>query len=276
MKIGMFTSGYQRNPLEHCFEDAKRFGYDYIELWGARPHAYAYDLEKGEIEEIKRLIKKYDMPVLGYVPEHNAYPYNFMIGSEIQWEDTMNYLKTCLRMTKEMGAEYMMISPAHSGYLTTYDEMWERLERSVKVLVDEAERLEITLIIETLTPYETNVFKSANDVVQLFNKVKSEYLVGMCDLVPPYVQHESILSYIDKLQEKMVHFHIIDGEMSSDTHLVPGEGTIPLPELFKELKYLGYNKTATIELVTNYINEPRLYARRAIDRVREYMKEAGY
>lgn len=276
MKIGMFTSGYQRNPLEHCFEDAKRFGYDYIELWGARPHAYAYDLEKGEIEEIKRLIKKYDMPVLGYVPEHNAYPYNFMIGSEIQWEDTMNYLKTCLRMTKEMGAEYMMISPAHSGYLTTYDEMWERLERSVKVLVDEAERLEITLIIETLTPYETNVFKSANDVVQLFNKVKSEHLVGMCDLVPPYVQHESILSYIDKLQEKMVHFHIIDGEMSSDTHLVPGEGTIPLPELFKELKYLGYNKTATIELVTNYINEPRLYARRAIDRVREYMKEAGY
>ena len=22
MKLGMFTSGYQRNPLEHCFQDA--------------------------------------------------------------------------------------------------------------------------------------------------------------------------------------------------------------------------------------------------------------
>lgn len=276
MKIGMFTSGYQRNPLEHCFEDAKRFGYDYIELWGGRPHAFAYDLEKGEIDEVKRLIQKYDMPVLGYVPEHNAYPYNFMIGSEIQWQDTMDYLKTCLRMTKELGAEYMMISPAHAGYLTTYDEIWERLERSVRVLVEEAQRLEVTLIIETLTPFETNVFKSANDVVHLFNKVDSEYLVGMCDLIPPYVQHESILAYIDKLQDKMAHFHIIDGEFGQDTHLVPGEGTIPLPELFKELKYMGYNKTATIELVTNYINEPRLYARRAIDRVRDYMKEAGY
>ena len=30
MKIGMFTSGYQRNPLEDCFKDAKRFGYDYL------------------------------------------------------------------------------------------------------------------------------------------------------------------------------------------------------------------------------------------------------
>ena len=45
MKLGMFTSGYQRNPLEHCFQDAKRFGYDFIELWGGRPHAYAPDLK---------------------------------------------------------------------------------------------------------------------------------------------------------------------------------------------------------------------------------------
>ena len=47
MKLGMFTSGYQRNPLEHCFQDAKRFGYDFIELWGGRPHAYAPDLKAG-------------------------------------------------------------------------------------------------------------------------------------------------------------------------------------------------------------------------------------
>lgn len=48
MKIGMFTSGYQRNELEDIFRDAKRFGYDYIELWGARPHAYPFDLKKEE------------------------------------------------------------------------------------------------------------------------------------------------------------------------------------------------------------------------------------
>ena len=36
LKVGMFTSGYQRNPLEHCFMDAKEYGYDYIELWDVR------------------------------------------------------------------------------------------------------------------------------------------------------------------------------------------------------------------------------------------------
>ena len=34
MKLGMFTSGYQYYPLEAAFQDAKRIGYDYIELWG--------------------------------------------------------------------------------------------------------------------------------------------------------------------------------------------------------------------------------------------------
>ena len=106
----MFTYGYQRNPLEHCFQDAKRFGYDFIELWGGRPHAFAPDLKAGEIEEVKRLVDKYEIPVLGYTPEHNAYPYNFMIGSELQRRDAVEYLKICLDVAKELGADYMMIS----------------------------------------------------------------------------------------------------------------------------------------------------------------------
>ena len=44
LELGLFTSGYQRYPLEQAFEDASRFGYDYIELWGGYPHAYVEDL----------------------------------------------------------------------------------------------------------------------------------------------------------------------------------------------------------------------------------------
>lgn len=276
MKLGMFTSGYQRNPLEHCFEDARRFGYDFIELWGGRPHAFAPDLKAGEIENIKRLIDKYEMPVTGYTPEHNAYPYNFMIGSEMQRRDAVEYLKLCLDMAKEMGADYMLVSPAHAGYLATYEEIWERLEKTVRELGDHAEKVGVKLVVEALTPYESNAFKSANDAVELFKRIDSPYVVGMCDLVPPFVQHESILAYLDKLGDKMYHLHIIDGEQGTDSHIVPGEGSIPIPELMKELKEAGYNRTATLELVTGYINEPRLYARRAIDNVRAYMQEAGF
>lgn len=275
LKVGMFTSGYQRNPLEHCFMDAKEYGYDYIELWGGRPHAYAPDLKAGDINEVRRLIEKYEMPVLGYTPEHNAYPYNYMIGSEDQRRDAIDYLKLSLEMAKEMGAEFVLTSPANGGYLATYDQLWSRLEKNIQELGDYAAKLEIKLVVEALTPYESNFFTRANDLVELFRRVDNPYVVGMCDIVPPFVQHESIMAYFDKLGNKMDHMHIIDGENGSDTHLIPGEGNIPIKEMLYEMKRIGYDKTATLELVTNYINEPRFYAKRAIDNMRELMAEAG-
>ena len=275
LKVGMFTSGYQRNPLEHCFMDAKEYGYDYIELWGGRPHAYAPDLKAGDINEVRRLIEKYEMPVLGYTPEHNAYPYNYMIGSEAQRRDAIDYLKLSLEMAKEMGAEFVLTSPANGGYLATYDQLWSRLEKNIQELGDYAAKLEIKLVVEALTPYESNFFTRANDLVELFRRVDNPYVVGMCDIVPPFVQHESIMAYFDKLGNKMDHMHIIDGENGSDTHLILGEGNIPIKEMLYEMKRIGYDKTATLELVTNYINEPRFYAKRAIDNMRELMAEAG-
>ena len=275
LKVGMFTSGYQRNPLEHCFMDAKEYGYDYIELWGGRPHAYAPDLKAGDINEVRRLIEKYEMPVLGYTPEHNAYPYNYMIGSEAQRRDAVDYLKLSLEMAKEMGAEFVLTSPANGGYLATYDQLWSRLEKNIQELGDYAAKLEIKLVVEALTPYESNFFTRANDLVELFRRVDNPYVVGMCDIVPPFVQHESIMAYFDKLGNKMDHMHIIDGENGSDTHMIPGEGNIPIKEMLYEMKRKGYDKTATLELVTNYINEPRFYAKRAIDNMRELMAEAG-
>ena len=114
MKLGMFTSGYQYYPLEAAFQDAKRIGYDYIELWGGRPHAFPLDLKRGGIEQVKKLIEVYEMPVHVYTPERNAYPYNYMIGDSSQRKEAVDYLKTAIEMGKEMGAEYTLISTGHA------------------------------------------------------------------------------------------------------------------------------------------------------------------
>lgn len=274
MKLGMFTSGYQRSPLENCFKDAKRFGYDYIELWGGRPHAYPYDLKAGGILKICRLVEKYEMPVLGYTPEHNGYPYNYMLGTEAMRQEAVAYLKLSMEMAKKMGADYTLISAGHGGYETSCEEIWDRLVRTVKELVDYAEKLEHRLVMEPLTVYETNVINSANDLQKLFRQIPSPWLVGMCDTVVPFSQGESILSYFEKLGNKMYHLHLVDGVRGSDSHMVPGEGNIPLAELIRELKEIGYQGTATIELVTEYLNEPGLYARKAVESVRRMMSMA--
>lgn len=273
MKIGMFTSGYQRNPLEEAFKDAKRFGYDFIELWGARPHAYPFDLKNGAISKIKELIEKYEMPVLAFTPEMNAYPYNIMIGTEAMRKDSVNYVKLSMDMAKEMGADFTLISAGHAGYQATTQGIWERLIKSLKEITDYAEKIQHKVVLEPLTPYESNVVTTANDLVEVFRLISSDYLVGMCDVVPPYVQYESMMSYFNKLGDKMYHVHMIDNDGASDEHIMPGEGKMPLKELLGEIKQIKYDRTMTIELVTSYINEPSLYSRRAINNLKDLLDD---
>ena len=273
MKLGLFTSGYQREPLEHMFQDAARFGYDYIELWGGRPHAYPPDLNRYGTQELRSLSDRYGIPISIFTPELNAYPYNFMLGTEAQRQNCVEYIKQCMDAASALGCQATLISAAHAGNLTSREAIWDRLVRTLQELVPHAERLGQKLILEPLTPYESNTVTSANDLYSVFQAVPSEALVGMCDVAAPFVQHESISAYFDKLGQKMYHMHIVDSSGSDDVHLVPGEGRLPLPELMYELKERDYHGSATIELVTNYLNEPRFYARRAIQNLRQMMQE---
>ena len=161
MKLGMFTCGWQRWPLERAFSGARRLGYDYIELWGGRPHAFAPDLKRGGLREVLALEEKYQMPVAVYTPEHNAYPYNYMLGDRQQWEDCMAYLELCLEMGKALGAEYTLISVGHGGYGASRQALWNRLLESLRRLADAAERLGHKIVLESLTCYESNLCTSA-------------------------------------------------------------------------------------------------------------------
>lgn len=268
MEFGMFTSGYQRLPLERAFADARRFGYDYIELWGGRPHAFPPDLAAGDLDGIRALMNRYGIPVRVYTPEHNAYPYNYMAGSERQRRDALDYLRLALDMGRALGAEYTLISTGHAGESATRREIWDRLILSLRELAHHAETIGHTILLEALTPYETNVCTTATDLAAALEEVDSPALMAVCDIVPPFVGHEPITGYLDKLGPRLRHLHLVDSDGVSDTHLIPGDGAIPLPELLGELRALGYQGRATIELVTNYINDPPLYAKRALDRVR--------
>lgn len=262
MELGMFTSGYQRYPLERAFSDAGRLGYDYIELWGGRPHAFAPDLRLGGVAEIRSIVEKYQMPVYVYTPEHNAYPYNYMAGGRAQWEDSMEYLELCLEMGKALGAEYTLISVGHGGYSVPRRALWARLMESLRRLADRAEALDHKILLESLTPWESNLCTTAGELAQALEEVDSPCLLGMCDVVAPAAAGEPVENYLDLLGKKLAHLHLVDSDRHSDDHLIPGDGILPLPELLRELAERGYQGKATIELVTAYLSEPALYARR--------------
>ncbi|EOC1323956.1 fructoselysine 3-epimerase [Cronobacter dublinensis] len=273
MKTGMFTCGHQRLPLEHAFRDAHELGYDGLELWGGRPHAFAPDLNAGGIKHVKELARVYQMPIIGYTPETNGYPYNMMLGDERMRRESLDVIKLAMEMAKEMEAGFTMISAAHAGYLTTPDAIWQRLADNLRELADFAEDIGMDLLLEPLTPYESNVVCNANDVLRALSMVSSPRLNSMVDICAPFVQGEPVMSYFDKLGDKLRHLHIVDSDGASDSHYIPGEGKMPLRELMRDIIDRGYDGYCTIELVTMYMNEPRLYARQALTRFRDLLPE---
>lgn len=271
MKIGLFTFGYQRLPLERAFEDADRLGYDGIEIWGGRPHAYPFDLKNRDIDQINELSTKYGVPIIGYTPEMNMYPYNMMSGSESMRKESVEYIKLSLEMAKEMNAGFTMISAGHAGYETPREEYWPRLVTNLKEMSSYAEKVGVNLVLEPLTHYESNVIITCDDLVQALDEVNSQRLMGMCDIVPPFCNREPIMSYFVKLGDRLRHMHIVDSDGESESHMMPGDGKIPLRELFAEIEATDYTGYCTIELVSACINEPTLGSALAIKRVREML-----
>lgn len=273
MKLGLFTCGYQRYPLEKAFADAKCFGYDYIELWGGYPHAFVGDLKVKTTAHIRALIDTYGIPVECFTPEHNGYPYNYMMGDELQWERSMMYLEDAIDITAEIGAKKMLLSAGHAGYEMKDMDIMKRLMKSLRRLTEYAEAKGVTLILEPLTVYESNVITSLRDLDRALSLVPSPSLAGMVDLAVPFTTGEPAAEYVRRLGDRFQYLHIIDNDGVSDSHILPGDGCLPLGPVLKEIQAAGYDGQATIELVTGYLKEPSVYAGMAIKRVRELLEE---
>ena len=269
MRWGLFTCPYQRMPLESAFADASAFGYDYIELWGGRPHAYPPDLLRGESETVRRLAEKYEIPVEIYTPEHNAYPFNYMMGTHRQWEDAMDYLACAIRCGKDLGVAYVLISMGHSGFLP-YSERKKRLICSLEYLRREAEALEQPVVLETLTPFESDTCTHPEELADVLDRISSPLLFGMCDVVVPFVIGEDPLNYARVLGNRLVHLHLADSNGVDETHLIFGEGRMKAEKILRDFQAAGYNSRATLELVTHYIDDPSGAAERILKKAKEF------
>lgn len=272
MRLGLFTCGYQRYPLERAFADAKRFGYDYIELWGGYPHAFVEDIN-GNTAQLRALIARYGVPVECFTPEHNGYPYNYMLGDAQQWERGMRYLEDAIAITAEIGAQKMLLSAGHAGYEMRDAEIMGRLTKSLRRLTACAEKNGVTLILEPLTVYESNVITGLRDLERALDVVPSPHLAGMVDLAVPFTTGEPAAEYVRRLGARFQYLHIIDNDGCSDSHILTGDGNLPLGAVLRELRAAGYDGQATLELVTGYLKEPSAYAGLAIQRVRELLEE---
>ena len=272
MKISMLTTLFPNHSLEECFRILSHQGFDGIEIWGARPHAYVYDMDGKHLEDILKWKEIYGLEISMYTPELLAYPYNLVSREKKEREETVGYLKQAVRVARGMGTTRVQITCGHYGYNTSRRQAWEWLAEGVKEIAEEAENQNVDLIVESISPCEGNMIIRCDDIVELKDRVGSPRVRAMIDLVSPTLMSEEISEYFEKLPGDVDYIHCIDSDGATYDHMLPGNGVIHFPQVLKTFMVHGYDGWLSGERMTP--RDKSLCSYEYLLRMKRYLKEA--
>lgn len=272
MKISFFTNSLHRWPIEKSFEVASKFGYDGIEIWGGRPHAYAPDMRPEDIQKIKDLSAKYNLPIVSFEPEMAC-----LLWRDQRWiDESMEYFRQCIDFCKAIGCPYMVMAALQCSYEYSTDEDWAQFIKYMKELAAYSESVDgVTMILETVTPWEGNILIRSDDTVRALKEINSPKVKAMLDLAAPLTVGEPSSNYFEKLGKDLVHVHLVDCKKDVEDHLILGDGELPVEEVLSMVDSYGYDGYCSVELFDEYRTEPILFNQRAIRAIRQSLENVG-
>lgn len=272
MKISFFTNSLHRWPIEKSFEVASKFGYDGIEIWGGRPHSYAPDMRPEDIQKIKDLSAKYNLPIVSFEPEMAC-----LLWRDQRWiDESMEYFRQCIDFCKAIGCPYMVMAALQCSYEYSTDEDWAQFIKCMKELAAYSESVDgVTMILETVTPWEGNILIRSDDTVRALKEINSPKVKAMLDLAAPLTVGEPSSNYFEKLGKDLVHVHLVDCKKDVEDHLILGDGELPVEEVLSLLDSYGYDGYCSVELFDEYRTEPILFNQRAIRAIRQSLENVG-
>lgn len=258
MKFAFLSLDFRRFPLEYAFRCANRYGFDGIEIWGGRPHAYPDDLDDEMIRNVLRWKKEYRLEVPMFTPDALNQNRRLTVCDPKERADSMRFLKKAVDAASAFECPRVLTLADHPGYTESWEDAWNIFCENVEELVDYAAPKGVRITIEPLTPMESPIIARTDDCVRLMDAVKRESLHFMMDVVPPRIGYEPYSNYFSKLGSRMDYIHICNNDGVTDAHTRLENGVLPVEDmlcLFKNWNYQGY---VSAELYSECYYEPEL------------------
>lgn len=258
MKLSQSTFVYFNYPLKEAVTRIAEAGYQGVEVWGGRPHAYRNDLTEAELKDIRSLIEDKGVEVSAFIPAQFRYPISLVNPKEKIRKDSINYIKESFNTAIALGTHKVTVCPGHTLYGQSLEDAWQLLRESLKMLVEHAQKQDIILLLEPAHRMETDLVITVDDALRIIKEIGSDRLGVLLDVGHAFINRESLADCIKKLtsSESIFHIHINDNDGLMDSHLIPGEGKINFIPLLEELKRIDYQGLLTVELGFQYITDP--------------------
>jgi fructoselysine 3-epimerase len=271
MKISLSSFVYFYYPLEEAIRKTAEAGFDGIDIWGGRPHAYRRDLQPEEIRGLRALLEQHHLAAASFIPAQFRYPTNLCSSSETIRLDSIAYIQDGIQLAAGLGAPVVSVCPGHTLAGQPKADAWGRLRASLVEVCRKAQKYGIRIAIEPADAYETDLMNTVSEAMQMVTELEISNLGVLLDSGHAHVVGEPFPQAVQAAGDRLYHVHVDDNNGKRDQHLVPGEGTCDFTTFLQSLDASGYQGFLAAELSWDYILDPDPAARESARRMRDWV-----
>jgi len=247
-----------------------REGYDGIEVAPFTLAERVTDLDAARRRDLRRAAEKARLPVVGLhwllvKPEglHLTTP------DEDVRNRTADYFVELVRFCADLGGAILVVGSPRQRSLrpgVTREQALENARRVFERALPEAERRGVTLALEPLTPKETDFINTAEEGIELIEKIGHPRFRLHLDVKAMMGSERMPLPDVIRVCARhLVHFHANDPNL-----LGPGMGDVDHRPILRALKEIGYTGYVSVE-VFDYTPGPERIARESL----RYLRSAA-
>lgn len=224
-------------PIAITIRRLAKYGYQTIEISG--------EPEKYDTKEVRQLLQEHNLRCWGSVSL--MFEGRDLIHADpAVRESTVNYLKGCITMVKELEGREMTIVPSQVGKVVPMDtpeQEWAWAVEGLKEVYAHSEQAGIMIGLEPLNRFETNFLNRHDQAIMLAEAVGPN--CGVClDAFHINIEESNLWQAILNTGSKLVAFHVAD-----NNRMACGQGDYDWTRLVRTLHQAGYNNALTVEFV---------------------------
>lgn len=224
-------------PIDVTIRRLAKCGYQSIEIEG-EPAKY-------DTKEVRKLLKENNLFCFGSVTLMFE-GRDLIHADEAVRASSVQYVKDCVTMVKELEGREMTIVPSQVGKvvpMASPEEEWQWAVEGLKEIYDHSEKAGVVLGLEPLNRFETNFLNRHDQAVLLAQEVGPN--CGVClDAFHINIEEANLYQAILNTGSRLVAFHVAD-----NNRMACGQGDYDWVRLVTTLKAAGYDSALTVEFV---------------------------
>jgi protein FrlC len=271
MKLGIVTSVYNNYPLLEAIHHIIAAGYDAVDIWGGRPHAYRHDFAPQELKQLRQLIEDHGLAVSSFLPAFYRYPHNLCSPNDVVRRDTVEYVCESADNAVALGAGVLLVCPARILHGQTAQDAWERLVDSTDQVCEYTRPLNIRVALEAVNHHTFDLINTAADAVRMVEQLGHAHLGVLLDTGHMNLEVEPMERALQTAGGHLLRVHVNDNDGRHQQNLIPGDGSFPFDRFLRVLEANGYDGFVSAELSAEYGPDPDPAVRQTMQRLRQML-----